>query len=847
MSQPAAALTVLVPFSPDSPDDITGIVADLQAQQGAEVAAVLIDATDDGSVAASAPDGVRCVRADTLSLGTALRRAAEAAETDAVALRMPGSRSNPEWAARALAALDANAAAQVVTTNFFLSRQGGEMAFNINPSLDGAAPPPGWDAALVFRRGALAAVSEAAFQPVLLQLFRQHLEAGAVAHLDSPLYSVSADWYALERFTYSWDHNCLDARVRDFDAPDAWLSVLVESQGDRAALRRCLNGLARQVLPAGTYEIVVSVRGDAALAAELEALDVGLTFRVASSPADASAADALNAGLALCRGMVVILLDEQLTVFPDLVEQHARAHREHDPRELAVLGTTEVPADRQQFALPNVLADGTVERGVEALDEGLQPDAALVQRRNISVPRIALDGVGGFGAGLPDAAIALDLGQRLFERGVTPYYRSNARTLRQAVPGVEQLAAHRRSAARAFVHAVSRHPDLGTSAPGPIVRADLQELLAANAASLGAVTEAAAELGAFKVSTLAPIGDEWRALSDELTGRLSQLLRHLDKLWSAEGWLQALDELGADSVDAIVARNPEQVPGLRSQSWLLAPQGDAEDAWLMAMARYLTGADADADTTLLVLANAGEDGCSVDLIQNAATELTRRIQPPRSGAWPHVLIVDEQTRERPLSRLAAATNGWVRIGTAFDDTVGEAAALAGKPEVDPTSWALLATGGIEPFPVQTAAPRRFVAWPDWSSEADLDALLGDFAKVLVEQGSAALCLRFAAATDGDSDAALVNLDAAYNRHFPSDVEIEVFLFDDGLEEAELARLGVAVDGVLCLPSSAEGARKRFVEGLGASPLTNAMALRSQMFLLPTQRPAPLVPAVTWTL
>ena len=263
------------------------------------------------------------------------------------------------------------------------------------------------------------------------------------------------------------------------------------------------------------------------------------------------------------------------------------------------------------------------------------------------------------------------------------------------------------------------------------------------------------------------------ALSDELTGRLSQLLRHLDKLWSAQGWLQALDELGADSVDAIVARNPEQVPGLRSQSWLLAPQGDAEDAWLMAMARYLTGADADADTTLLVLANAGEDGCSVDLIQNAATELTRRIQPPRSGAWPHVLIVDEQTRERPLSRLAAATNGWVRIGS-LDDTVA-AASLAGKPEVDHVLGAPLHGRG-RALPRPDRRPRR--SWRGSTElEADLDAP-GDFAKVLVEQGSAALCLRFAAATDGDSDTALVNLDAAYNRHFAPDVEIEVF-FDDG--------------------------------------------------------------------
>ena len=253
-TETAFDVTVLALFGPDSPPDLEGLAEDLRAQQGVRAELVFIDHTDRGLDTRGLGDDVRVVVPGTLSVGAALQAGLAAANGEAIALREPGSRSNPAWLATALAALAEHPDASVVTTNFFLSRADGRMAFNIDPSRDGDAPPPGWDAALVLRREALARISPLAFLPVRLDLYRTLLAEGAVHHITDALYSFSADRFAVDRFGAQWAHHCLMARSEEFEAPEPWLSVVVESHGDRASLRRLLQGLVRQVLPSGTYE-----------------------------------------------------------------------------------------------------------------------------------------------------------------------------------------------------------------------------------------------------------------------------------------------------------------------------------------------------------------------------------------------------------------------------------------------------------------------------------------------------------------------------------------------------------------------------------------------------------------
>ena len=839
-------VTVLAVFGPDSPHDLRGLAEDLQAQEGARAEVIFIDMTDRGLDTRDLGDGVRVLAPGTLSEGAALQAGLAAASADVIALRTPGSRSNPTWLAQAIAALAEHPDAAAITTNYFLSRADGQMAFNIDPSRDGEAPPPGWDAALVLRRRALERISVLAFLPVRLELYRTLLAEGAVHHVSDALYSVSADRFAVERFTAQWAHHCLMARGEEFEAPEPWLSVVVESLGDRSRLRRLMDGLVRQVLPSGTFEIVVADRGTGALAAELTALDWGLDVQ-AIHTAEPDAGAALNAAVALTRGTVVVFIDEGLTAFPDLLEQHIRGHRAHDPRELAVVGTTEVAALDLRRVLPQVLSDGAVERSRPALVAGMQPGAIYLDRRNLSVPRVALDGVGGWGIGLPAAGLDLDLGHRLDERGATVFFQQSARTLRQHTPTIAELGDARRARAEATVHVASRHADLVDALDTAGDRASLAALLEENRSSVAAVATAAAALGAVEVGAIDPIGDEWRALGADLVERTGALLRHLDTLWRAEGTTAGLDALGAESLRALAARQPEEIPGARGKRYLMVPQGDAEDGWLMALARYLTGCTGEDDTTLMLLGNIGPEGCSIDLLQSACSELTQRIEAPRRGGWAHVLLIDEQTRERPLYRLVAAADGWVSTGAAFDDEVREAAGPGAVPEVTGADLQDLGGGGLEPFPLQTVAPLRLLAWPDWTSPADLDALLDGFARPLLDRSDAALCLRFREGQDGAADAALLNLDEAFNRHFSDDDHFEVFLFDDGLDGEAVARVGVQADAVLQLPSSAGGLRAAFVAAVPVPPIDGPDAVAPTLAACAAGRPLPLVPAVTWTL
>ncbi len=847
MTQTPPDASILVLIGDDSPADAAGTVADLRAQRGIQAQIVLVDHSDGGlDLSALAGPDLTVVRAAAFGRSAALLEGVARCRAPAIGLRTVGSRSNPDWLARSVAALQGSGAG-LVTSNYFLSRANGEMAYNIDPSREGTAPPPGWDAALVFSRGALAALSPAPCRPNLLLLYWALLEAKAVHHIDDALFSVSAETFALERFRANWDFHTARSFQEPFEADDPWVSVLVDSQGDRAALRRCLDGLCRQVLPANTYEIIVADRGEGTLAAELASLPWTLPFR-ALDCAGLSAAEALGRAFDYARGTLVLSLDAALTASPDTVEQHIRAHRENDPRELAVTGHIDLPVSAIQLALPRALADGSFQRDRPHPEDGFVQGLRQLDRRNFSVPRVALLAVGGFGAGLPDAALDADLAQRLDDRGTSLYHRENARVVLLSVPDLAELEAERVERARAFIHLVNRHPDLADLAVEPVNRDALQARLDDNAATVHTIRAAAATLGGLSLAALEPIGEDWRALSADLSSRLQALLGHLDALWRARGHIEGLDELGAPSLDALVARHPEALPGARATRYLLCPQRNSEDSWLMAAARYLTGFDDRDDCSLVLLANAGDDGYSVDALQRGISELTQRIPAPRFGGWAHVLIVDESTRSRGLLRLVAGMAGWQPSGGALDAELSQAAQVCGVPQADALGWEHLKSGGQPAYPMQTEAPRRVLAWPDWTSEADLDALIDRFARTLVGRGDAALCLRFREGLDGDSDAGLQRLQAAFDRHLQPEDYLEIFLFDDALDAEQLRALGASVDAVAHLPSASEQPhRAAFQQGTQVPTAASAAELAALLDRLARQFSGPLVPAVTWTL
>jgi glycosyltransferase involved in cell wall biosynthesis len=121
------------------------------------------------------------------------------------------------------------------------------------------------------------------------------------------------------------------------------VTVVIPTFQRRDALQRALRLLAAQTLPAAEYEVVVSVDGSTDGTHELLAgLAAPFALRVAEGPRRGRAS-ACNAGLALARGEIVVILDDDMQATPQLLERHARHHPAGS--QLCVMGAAPVRLD----------------------------------------------------------------------------------------------------------------------------------------------------------------------------------------------------------------------------------------------------------------------------------------------------------------------------------------------------------------------------------------------------------------------------------------------------------------------------------------------------------------------
>jgi GT2 family glycosyltransferase len=104
------------------------------------------------------------------------------------------------------------------------------------------------------------------------------------------------------------------------------VSVLIPTHQRREALRRLLLSLAEQSAPAESYEVVVSIDGSSDGSAEMVAsLDVPYPLTATAGPARGRAA-AVNSALALARGEVLVILDDDMRAGEGFVERHRSRH-----------------------------------------------------------------------------------------------------------------------------------------------------------------------------------------------------------------------------------------------------------------------------------------------------------------------------------------------------------------------------------------------------------------------------------------------------------------------------------------------------------------------------------------
>lgn len=126
------------------------------------------------------------------------------------------------------------------------------------------------------------------------------------------------------------------------EAPRA--SVLIPTRQRREALRRALLSLREQTAPAASYEAIVSIDGSTDGTEEMvAAFEAPYALRVAAGPARGRAT-ACNAALALARGEVTIVLDDDMRPGAGFVERHLSHHPPGS--RLCVMGAAPIELDR---------------------------------------------------------------------------------------------------------------------------------------------------------------------------------------------------------------------------------------------------------------------------------------------------------------------------------------------------------------------------------------------------------------------------------------------------------------------------------------------------------------------
>jgi GT2 family glycosyltransferase len=205
------------------------------------------------------------------------------------------------------------------------------------------------------------------------------------------------------------------------------LSVLVVTCGRPEALRRVLADLAAQGLEPERFEVLVSDDGSKTPAAEAAAgFEASFPLRFVRGPRRGPAT-ARNRALPLVQAPLLLFLNDDVWLEPDLLETHLEVQRTQD-RPTAIVGTFNFTPE--VLASPiNRLAEEMGVFGTAQLPPGLPLGPFAFCTGNLSVPAAEVLAVGGFDEAFSEpAAEDLDLGYRLErERGLRIVHSQRAR------------------------------------------------------------------------------------------------------------------------------------------------------------------------------------------------------------------------------------------------------------------------------------------------------------------------------------------------------------------------------------------------------------------------------------
>lgn len=240
---------------------------------------------------------------------------------------------------------------------------------------------------------------------------------------------------------------------------ESGISVIIPTYRRRPSVERALRALARQTLPAHTYEVLVVIDGSEDSTLDLVTqLATPYRLRWLDRPHRGRAA-ARNAGIAAAEGRLLVFLDDDMEPSPGLLEEHLRAH-ERSSR-LAVVGAVPVEPGCAPAPVVDYIA-GKFNRHLEALAvPGHQFGVSDFYSGNFSIGRDVLVGVGGFDEdftlyGNEDLELAL----RLRQAGVQVVFRPGAWARQDYSKSFAEVAQDNLDKGRTAVLLASKHPDV---------------------------------------------------------------------------------------------------------------------------------------------------------------------------------------------------------------------------------------------------------------------------------------------------------------------------------------------------------------------------------------------------
>jgi glycosyltransferase involved in cell wall biosynthesis len=242
--------------------------------------------------------------------------------------------------------------------------------------------------------------------------------------------------------------------------PSTEISVIIPTFNRADALRRCLEALGSQTLPAAEFEVVVVVDGSTdGTAGMLSIFEPSFPLRVHEQE-NAGPGAARNAGAGLALGRYALFIDDDIVAAPELVETHLRCQSEH-PRTVGI-GRVTVELGPRADGFARYFARWYADHNQSLAEDAMRPTYMDCYSNNVSLPLGPFHELGGFATDLPRSE-DVELGYRLAAQRFAFRFLPEAVGVSRYDKGFPEIRALAERAGIAGVELARRHPGMAAS------------------------------------------------------------------------------------------------------------------------------------------------------------------------------------------------------------------------------------------------------------------------------------------------------------------------------------------------------------------------------------------------